>query len=321
MTDAALGSPYPVKHSQVDPNPDQPRRYFNSAGLEMLADSIQTNGQEVPIKICTNPAQKGRFLLIDGERRWRAFGLIAKRTGTNPLVQSFIEVVRDPKDLFRKSWIANLLREDISPVDEAAGLAKFRENGETLENLALMTGKSVTYIENYLKIDTLPEQVKELMSPDRSKELRLTVTAAIDIVRSTKDQMLRFEIAQESIERQLNIYDTRALIQQRTGVSGERFGGFKRKPSDDYKAFVTFLAQTKSRLKKIKEIDFNEVYINRQFRENDAKVDRNYIEEQVADLQYLAKKLKLYSSPVAQTDSLTCEQLAMSFKELLQRIG
>lgn len=318
---STLGQPYPVKYSQVDPNPDQPRRYFNSAGLEMLADSIQTSGQEVPIKICTNPNAKGRFLLIDGERRWRAFGLIAKRTNSDPLIQSFIEVIRDTKELFRKSWIANLLREDISPIDEAAGLAKFKENGETFESLALMTGKSITYIENYLKLHTLPDQVKELMSPDRPKELRLTVTAAIDIVRSTKDQMLRFEIANESIERQLNIYDTRTLIQQRTGVSGERFGGFKRKPSDDYKAFVTFLAQTKSRVKKIKEINFDEVYINRQFRENDAAVDRAYIEEQISDLQVLAKKLKLYSSPVAQMDALSCEQLALHFGELLQRIG
>jgi len=289
-----LGAPLPVRHSQVDPDPGQPRTIFDDDSIYALSLSIENDGQETPIKIRTNPEQKGRFILIDGERRWRAFGLIAKRTGKDPIMDSFVEVVRDIKAYYRKSVIANLHREDLHPLDEAASLYRLREDGDTIESLALLRGKSDTYIENYLKVHRLPQEVKDLMHPRRPKEVQLTITSAIDIARGIPESatQLRIEVARETIERNLGVIETRTLIEHHAGKLGFRLGGRLRKPSDDYKAFAGFIGRLRKDAKRMnEELDLDIMYVHRVDEEADRQNDANNLRSIIGTLESLLKKV------------------------------
>lgn len=268
-----LGTPLPVRLSRIRRFEGQPRKYFPKAGLEALADSLQNDGQEHPVELNTVPGEPGMFELIDGERRWRAFHIIYERTGKEPLIDAIIKVVRNRKEHYRKSMLANMHREDLVPLDEAAAYHQLKLDGESIEDLMRIRGKSRTYIENYLKLHTLPEKVKELMDPDRPKERQLSVTQAIDIARGIPESAaeLRISLAEEAVERNLGTQDTRSLIEHRSRGTGYRPGGRLRKPSDDYKVFTSFLGRTRATARRLQEdLDIDELYLYR----DDDKSDR-----------------------------------------------
>ncbi len=288
------GRPLPVRLSRIERFDGQPRTFFNGSSLEDLADSIEQDGQQQPVMICTKFGHPGHFILIDGERRWRAFHLIWKRTGQEPVVQSFVEVVKDLKEHFRKSTIANLHREDLSPLDEAAALARLRQDGDTIEGLALLRGRSVTYIDGYLRLNTLPDEVKKLMDPSRSKDSLLTVTQAIDIARGIpeSDPELRVTVAQEAIERNLGVIDTKALIEHRTGTAGYRVGGRFRRPSDDYKVFASFLARTLSQTGRFSGLNIDNLYLHRDNESEDRGKDVRSLEDIIDKLNIILKEVR-----------------------------
>jgi len=291
--DENLGKPLPVRLSRIERFEGQPRIYFNQSSLEDLADSIQSDGQQQPVKLCTKFGHPGHFILIDGERRWRAFHLIQERTGKEPTVDAFIEVVKDIKDHFRKSTIANLHREDLSPLDEAAAFARLRADGDTVQGLAQLRGRSISYIDGYLKLHTLPDEVKMLMDPSRPKESLLTTTQAIDIARGIpeSDAELRITVAQEAIERNLGVVDTRALIEYRSGTTGYRAGGRFRRPSDDYKVFASFLGRTLSQARRFTSLNINNLYLHRDDESEDRRKDVQTIEDIIDKLKIILREV------------------------------
>lgn len=301
MADAAaavaengLGKPMPIRLSRIQRFDGQPRRFFNQAGLETLADSIMDDGQEQPVKVRTEPGTIGMFTLIDGERRWRAFRIIQKRTGKEPTVDAFIEVVKDLKDHFRKSTVANLHREDLTPLDTAAALARLQEDGESIQALTRLVGKSVSYVEGYLKLHTLPDEVKELMDPSRPKEQQLTVTQAIDIARGIPEQAaaLRIAVAQEAIERSLGVMETRSLLEYRSGSGGYRAGGRFRKPSDDYKALTSFLGRTLAAATRLNyDVNIDNLYVHRDSEAEDREKDLKTIDAIIEKLQVMRREI------------------------------
>ncbi|KND50374.1 MAG: Chromosome (plasmid) partitioning protein ParB / Stage 0 sporulation protein J [Parcubacteria bacterium C7867-007] len=289
-----LGRPLPIRFSRIERFEGQPRTFFIESGIIALADSIETDGQEQPIKVTTKPGEPGAFILIDGERRLRAFGLIFERTGKEPIIDAFVEVVKDLKQHFRKSTLANLHREDLSPLDEAAAYHRLREDGETIEDLMRLRGKSRTYVENYLKLNTLPDKAKTLMDPNRSKDTQLTVTQAIDIVRGIPESApdLRITVAQEAIERNLGVVETRALIEHRSGSSGYRAGGRFRKPSDDYNVFTSFLGRARTTAgRMLNDLDIDDLYLHRNDDEQDRKNDTITINAIISVLEKLRDKI------------------------------
>lgn len=288
-----IAEAYQIKHSSIVPNPLQPRKFFSQASIEDLANSIQNEGQRMAVAVYRDPSQKaGVFTLVDGERRWRAFKLIRERTGRDPLVKAFVEVIKDPKDLFKKSVIANLHREDLSSVDEAAAIDTLYRNGETYDSIATLIGKSQSYVEGYLKLHTLPDEVKALMDPNLPKDQRLGTTAAIDIARSTKDPFLRIELANEVVDRQLTLMDVRSMITARTGDAGMRYGGHKRRPSEDYRVFAAFLTNTEKKARAMLSGDFEGMYHNRDDELHDRRHDTRLIESTIDSLQRLLKQTK-----------------------------
>lgn len=289
-----LGSPLPIRFSCIEPLKGQPRTFFNKSSIEALADTIQKDGQQQPIKVSTKPGEPGKFTLIDGERRLRAFALIFERTGKEPVIEAFVEVVKDLREHFRKSTLANLHREDLTPLDEAAAYHRLREDGDTIEDLMRLRGKSKTYVDSYLKLNTLPEEVKVLMDPNLPKDNQLTVTQAIDIARGIPESApaLRITVALEAIERNLGVVETRSLIEHRSGNSGYRAGGRFRKPSDDYKVFTSFLGRArKTAGRMLHDLDIDDLYLHRDDDEQDRKNDTGTIDAIISVLEKIREKI------------------------------
>lgn len=324
---SAPGLGYPIKLSRVRRFEGQPRKYFNRAGLEQLAHSIQKNGQQIPVIVCRGETP-GEFVLVDGERRYRAHRLIQEWTGKEPTILANVIVVKSLADHFRRSMIANLQREDLTPLDEAAALHHMRRD-TTLAALAEMVGKSKTYVDNYVTVHTLPDKVKELMSPEVPKDRRLSVTAAIDIARATRDDDLRVEMAREVVDRQLSISEVRTLVSTRAGgllragVQGYGYGtGRYRKPSDDYKVFGAFLGRTRSALAKLLDFDFDKIYAHREDDLRDRRQHVQHLRNVLIDLWQLAAKIEGsgVNSPYREADELRVRRLVADFETLLTNI-
>lgn len=144
-----------VPPSHISPNPDQPRHYFDKDALADLTESVRTRGVLQPIIVRRDESRDGYFILIAGERRWRA----SKAAGLNKIPA----LIRGPKDdPAELALIENLQREDLNPVEEAESLQRLKERrGLTDGNLAKIVGKSRVAITESLSLNRLPEAVKE----------------------------------------------------------------------------------------------------------------------------------------------------------------
>ncbi len=296
-----LGSPLLIKLSKIERYEQQPRRYFDQAGLEELADSIHEHGQKQPVKVCKHSTKPGVFVLIGGERRWRAFHIIHERTGREPTVKAFIDAVKSEREHFREALLDNLQREDLVPVDEAASYKRLYDDetdrkashSARVATIAQLVKKSNSHVDNYLRIDSLPYPVKKLLGFERPLSERLTITAAIDIAKSTANPQLQLAIAKEAIERNLGIDETRMLISVKTGKSGYGAGGVLRRPSDQYRSHRAFLNSTLSKLRRIQETtDLEALYASREDEDDDRKADAETIDLIIKGLTQMSKETK-----------------------------
>lgn len=146
----------------IVPNPNQPRRLFPAAEMAELTDSIRAKGVLQPLLVRPDPKQDGRYQIIAGERRWRA--------AQAAQVHSVPVVIRDFSDqeVLEAAIIENVQRSDLNPIDEAAGYAQLVETfGHSQAQLAAAMGKSRSYIANALRLLSLPEDVRDMLSTGR----------------------------------------------------------------------------------------------------------------------------------------------------------
>ena len=144
----------------VHPSADQPRKTFHDERLEELAASIRTQGIIQPLIVRTRAA--GGYELIAGERRWRA----AQRAGLHEVPVVVREVA--PTQAFEMALVENLQREDLNPLEEAAGYERLvAEFGYTQEKLADRVGKDRSTIANSLRLLRLPGGVRALVAEGR----------------------------------------------------------------------------------------------------------------------------------------------------------
>ena len=141
---------------QIDPNREQPRRSFDEAALNELAASIRAVGVLQPIIVA--PAGE-RYTIIAGERRYRASRL-AELDEIPAIVRDW-----DSQKRLEAALVENLQRDDLNPVEEAMGVRRLMdEAGLTQEKAAERLGKSRPAVANLLRLLTLPDSVKQLLS-------------------------------------------------------------------------------------------------------------------------------------------------------------
>jgi ParB family chromosome partitioning protein len=142
---------------EIAANPNQPRRSFDVAALESLADSIRANGLLSPI-IVRPAAARGRYEIVAGERRWRA----ARLAGLSELPA----IIRDVADgaSIELALLENLQRADLNAIEEAAGYRQLlEEHGFTQDALGQRLGKNRSTITNALRLLSLPDSVQALV--------------------------------------------------------------------------------------------------------------------------------------------------------------
>jgi ParB family chromosome partitioning protein len=145
-----------VMVDDVQPGRYQPRTLMDQSALDELAQSIRQQGVIQPILV--RVLDKERYEIIAGERRWRA----AKLAGLTEIPA----VVRDIPDEHTAvvALIENIQREDLNPLEEAAGLQRLiQEFGMTHESAAKAVGKSRSNVSNLLRLLSLAEPVRELV--------------------------------------------------------------------------------------------------------------------------------------------------------------
>ena len=138
--------------ADIVPNPTQPRNQFDEQALEELADSIRTLGLIQPITV---KPKDGKYLIISGERRWRA----AQAAGLEK-IPAYIRDV-DDTNLHAMALVENIQRQDLNSIEVALGLQRLIEEcGLTQDELADKVGKKRSTISNYMRLLRLPDEVQ-----------------------------------------------------------------------------------------------------------------------------------------------------------------
>ncbi len=139
-----------VNINEIEPNRNQPRRDFDETALSELADSISEHGLIQPVVV--RPTIDGRYMIIAGERRWRACRL----AGLNEI--PVIIKSTDDQTLMELALIENLQREDLNAVEEALGFKALMDDfGLTQEEVSKKMGKSRSAVANTLRLLNLTE--------------------------------------------------------------------------------------------------------------------------------------------------------------------
>lgn len=123
------------------------------------------------------------------------------------------------------------------------------------------------------------------MDPRRKKEEQLGTSIAIEIAKSTDNPTLQLELAKEAVERNLGIVEARTLVRVKTGKSGYGVGGRMRQPKDDYRMFVTYLANALRGIQNFTQnVDIDGLYHHRPDEFSDRERDSATIKLIVAKL-------------------------------------
>jgi|GEM_PF-1181510 len=263
----------------VDPRfPGQPRVWFNPERLEKLALSIRKHGQRTPImaKRLVPPEDGKEFELIDGERRWRALGMV-KATH----VAITVSCPKSKAEQHMSSLIQNFCREGHTHMEISNAIASQVEVGKSLTDIAAAIGQSIVTVCNLHSLQRLVPELKPLLDPPTPKSDRIRLQEAVELSRIDPDKQV--EIWENAKEQ-----PTRALIRATIKALGREFIVHKRarkvKPSDYSAALSRKIAALQLATTNLRQMSSEDVRIAVQAMNGQCK-------EQIALLTELIKSL------------------------------
>ncbi|HUJ25172.1 MAG TPA: ParB/RepB/Spo0J family partition protein [Myxococcales bacterium] len=184
---------------EIRPQRGQPRRHFDEAHIEELAESIRSKGILLPLIV--RRGESG-YVIVAGERRWRA----AQKAGLRELPAMVREVTE--KESFELALIENIQREDLNPIEEAEAYKRLiEEHGLTQEELASRVGKDRTTVTNALRLLRLPEPIKQAIVGGS-----LSMGHARALLALPDDDLRK--AAEKVIAEQLSVRAAEALVQR-----------------------------------------------------------------------------------------------------------
>lgn len=173
--------------SQIEPNPDQPRREFDQEALQELANSIKTLGIIAPITL--RQVADNRYQIIAGERRWRASQLAGLQS-----IPAYIRTVED-ENVMEMALVENIQREDLNAIEIALAYQHLAETtGMTQARISERVGKSRAAVTNYLRLLKLPAQVQMAL---KDKEIDMGHARALLSLDSPSQQIKLFKEVQK----------------------------------------------------------------------------------------------------------------------------
>lgn len=173
----------------LHPGTFQPRHHFDDDKIVELAESLKRHGVIQPILVRADSDNDGQYEIIAGERRWRAAQMAQLHE-----VPVIIETFSDEQAL-EVALIENLQREDLNPIDEAAGYKRLLdEHGHTQEKLAEILGKSRSHIANMVRLLNLPDGVQNYL-----RDGRLSMGHARTLVTVKQPESLARDIIKQNL--------------------------------------------------------------------------------------------------------------------------
>ena len=190
-----------IELKNIYPNQDQPRRVFHEEKIKILSESIKNYGVLQPIVL--KPDEKGKYMIIAGERRYRASKLARK--------VDIPAVIKDipMKDIMEIALIENLQREELNPIEEALAYKSLIKNySVTQEEISEAVGKSRPHITNTLRLLNLPKQITDMIDQGQ-----ITAGHGKAILR-VSDENLQIELANKVIAEELSVRATETLAKK-----------------------------------------------------------------------------------------------------------
>jgi len=185
--------------SQLRPNPYQPRKTFDEEAIRELADSIREHGVIQPIIV--REALRG-YEIIAGERRFRASQLLGKET-----IPAVVRTYTD-QQVMEIALIENVQREDLNAIEVAAAYqAIMTQFSLTQEELAQKVGKSRSHIANFLRLLSLPDDIKEHVSRGTLSMGHARALAGV------KDDAKKKELARQAVKYGWNVRELEQAVQ------------------------------------------------------------------------------------------------------------
>jgi len=183
---------------EVRPGKYQPRSQMGEEALRELADSIRTQGVMQPILV--RPVEAGRYEIVAGERRWRAARMAGLAT-----VPALVKEIADQHAL-AAALVENIQREDLSPLEEAAGIQRLvQEFDLTHQAIADTLGRSRAAVTNLLRLLELAPPVRELLAQGRIDMGHARALLALPIAR-------QLDLAREAAHKGLTVREVEARV-------------------------------------------------------------------------------------------------------------
>lgn len=200
----------PIPLVQISPNPDQPRKTFSENELRDLAESIREKGVLVPIILRTVQNKPYLYEIVAGERRYRA----AQMAGLSE-IPALVKTLTN-QNAMEIALIENVQRENLNPIEEALGYKNLMEKcGYSIGDVARLIGKSESYIRNLMRINSLPDSVKELV---KSGELSASHARTIAVSENPE------ELAHDIINNKMSVMDAQKQVKSsRRSVQSRSF--------------------------------------------------------------------------------------------------
>lgn len=231
-TDSSDAGIIDLRMMDVEPNPGQPRKHFDPEKLQSLADSIREHGVVQPILV---RKEAHRYLIVAGERRWRASKLAGMKT-IPAIVREF-----SAREIMEIALIENLQREDLNPIEEAEAYQRLLNEYEmTQEEVSRVVGKSRSAIANSVRLLALAEPVRQMLVDGLLTSGHARTLLAI----STPDK--QEEIAIRMIEKGINVREAEQWVAQYLAreTQEEAKGKKKALPAPEWREMVDRLCST-----------------------------------------------------------------------------
>ena len=195
-----------VPLTAIRPSQHNPRNFFDQDELTDLAISIERYGVLNPIRVIPHPQKKGKYLIVAGERRWRA-SILAHRS-TIPALIATQPIDMEERNQREIQLIENLHRTSLSPTEEAKAFNEYLvKYGSTVKELALYFRKTEHYIRDRLSLLTLAESIQHAVARGT-----LPLGSALAL-RPLANQDVQQHYAEIIIREHLTIEQSRGLIQ------------------------------------------------------------------------------------------------------------
>lgn len=200
-TDSSIKEPVAtVKISLVEPNREQPRKFFDEEGITELADSIRQYGVIQPLIV----QNKGSYYeIVAGERRWRA----AREAG----LKEIPVIIRDLSDQEKMeiSLIENIQREDLNPIEEAKAYKKLLDEFHLKQDeVAKRVSKSRTAVTNSMRLLKLCEEVQQMVIDGQLSNGHARCLITIE------DPEIQKGLARQITEKNLSVRETEKLVKK-----------------------------------------------------------------------------------------------------------